>query len=804
MPSLRALWWTIVVGILLGAIATLSPLTILVVTLAVATIAYARRDLPADEAAWVTGLLVAALVARALAIVALNVASVPGQNDQWPAMLFGDEAYALARAARTRDVVLGLPVTRLDYIVMFDSYARTGYTTFLNWIQVMFGSSPYAVRLMNGVLFTAGAALLYRVVRVGFGAVPSLVALATLLFLPSLFLFSISVLKESAYFLLSAAMLAAVVAIVRAGSWPLRAAWMAVFLFCLRVVADLRPGAVVLTGGALVLGAIASWLLGARWRIAIAAVALVVAGVVLVRSSAAVERVRGALVMTAKQHTGHAFTVGHAYKTLDDSFYEDVRTPAASTLTLTAAQAARYIARSTYAFLTVPCPWQVVTRSEAVFIPEQVVWYVLVLAALAGLVPAWRRDPFVTALLVAAILPTAAVVALTTGNVGTLVRLRGLVMPFLVWLGAVGGTVALERAGVAVVDDEGRVFGRVNLVDALCVAFVVGLVPIAYASMLLFRSPKPHLRSVERAEVNREDRRIANGLEIQQKLKLRGDHFTPVLRAFIDDVPAIGFAFEDPTSADVIVGNIPLGTHDLILYDGVQEVARLRGAVTRQAKPGARARVVGALIQLDRATADGLQSGQRYLVNGEPVAEFLTLGAVEPDRHPIKVPNGTIEAPVSGSWSRSVVMRVVCDPDPNEALCRVGTATLGDAALKVMDVPGAPRQLRVLIADIVPDDAPHSATVRIRVAADRGVVDRIHVGDREARGEPADERTASVGEIERRGTGDVALVLRLGLDRARDGWHYKTQIVTPGAPFSFVTDRYAVSGHIVSLAIDER
>lgn len=355
-----------------------------------------------------------------------------------------------------------------------------------------------------------------------------------------------------------------------------------------------------------------------------------------------------------------------------------------------------------------------------------------------------------------------------------------------------------------IVDDEGRVFGRVNLVDALCALFVVALIPVAYASMLLFRTPKPHLRSVERAEINREDRRIANGLEIQQKLKLHGDHFTPVLRAFIGDTPAIGFAFEDPTSADVIVGAIPMGTHDLILYDGVQEVARLRSAVTRAPKPGARARVVGALIQLDRATADGLTRGQRFSVNGDLVAELLALGAVEPDRHPIKVPSGTIEAPVAGSWSRSVVMRVVCEPDPNESLCRAGNATLGDTALKVMDVPGAPRQLRVLIADIVPDEPSHPATARVRVQGDRAVLDRIRAGDREARGEPVDDRAASVTAVERRGAGEVDLVLRLGLDRARDGWHYKTPLVNPGAPFSFVTDRYAVSGQVVSLAIDER
>jgi hypothetical protein len=320
--------------------------------------------------------------------------------------------------------------------------------------------------------------------------------------------------------------------------------------------------------------------------------------------------------------------------------------------------------------------------------------------------------------------------------------------------------------------------------------------------MLLFRSPKPHVRSVERAEVNREDRRIATGLVIQQKLKIRGDHLTPVLRAFIGSTPAIGFTFEDPTSADVIVGDIPMGTHDLVLYDGVREVARVPNAVTRQPTPGARARVVGALVQLDRATADALRQGQRFEVNGEPVAEFLALGDVQPDRHAIKARGTTVEAPVSGAWSRSVVLRVVCEPDPDQAVCRVGTTTLGDPALTVMDVPGAPKQIRVLVADVRPDEPPRAATIRVRAQADRSAIERMRAGDRDMRGEPVDDRTASVVEVHPHGADKVDLVLRLGLDRTRDGWRHKLQPMDPGGSFSFVTDRYAVSGRIVSLAID--
>src|SRR5262249_2310665 len=152
----------------------------------------------------------------------------------------------------------------------------------------------------------------------------------------------------------------------------------------------------------------------------------------------------------------------------------------------------------------------------------------------------------------------------------------------------------------------------------------------------------------------------------------------------------------------------------------------------------------GSLTQLDRATAEGLRQGQQFVVNGEPVAEFLTLGPVDGDRHPVKVASGTIEAPVAGSWRRSVVRRVACDPDPGRSIGRVGTAALGDAALKQMEGPGAPKPLRVLIAEVLPDEPPRRGGVRVRVEVDRAIADRIRVGDRDMRGEPVDERNAVV------------------------------------------------------------
>jgi hypothetical protein len=437
--------WTLAAGAALGVAMILSPLTVVVIVVAAIMMLAARRGLPDPERRWLTTLLAAALAARVLVVFALAVASIQSNSAQNAGIIFGDETYTLARSLRTRNILLGLPASKYDYQVRFDTYGYTSYLPWLSWLQVAFGPSTYAVRLLNGVVFVSGAALLYRLARRGFGVVPALGGLATLLFLPSLFLFSISLLKESIYFLLTAVAIVGTVVAVRPGPWGARAGGAVLLVVSVWLLADLRPGAVALTVGGLLLGIIGQWFLQTPRRVLAAALTAIVAAVAIARSPSASARVLDALTTSAKQHTGHVFTLGHSYKTLDEKFYANVETPTTSRLTLTPAEAARYVARSGLSFVMVPLPWQVATKSEMVFVPEQLLWYLLVVVAIVGLRPAWRRDPLLVSLLVGYVLPTAAVLALVNGNVGTLVRLRGLVTPFLIWVGALGGTVILQR-----------------------------------------------------------------------------------------------------------------------------------------------------------------------------------------------------------------------------------------------------------------------------------------------------------------------------------------------------------------------
>jgi hypothetical protein len=181
-----------------------------------------------------------------------------------------------------------------------------------------------------------------------------------------------------------------------------------------------------------------------RVRIAAAAAALLVMFAVTSRP-AAQQRITSALETTAKMHAGHVFTVGHAYKLLDDGFYVNPVSAAASTLSLTTAESARYVMRAAASFVTVPLPWQLSSTRELSYLPEQLLWYVIVVLLPVGIVAAWRRNRLAAALFAGYTLPTAAALALTNGNVGTLLRLRGIVIPYLIWLSAVGFCAVLQR-----------------------------------------------------------------------------------------------------------------------------------------------------------------------------------------------------------------------------------------------------------------------------------------------------------------------------------------------------------------------
>jgi len=98
-------------GIALGAIAVLSPLTVVAAIAAGLTLAAARRGVPAEERRWLTGVILAALAARVLVVLALFAVNLASQSAQNPGILFGDETFSLTRSLRMRNILLEFPVS---------------------------------------------------------------------------------------------------------------------------------------------------------------------------------------------------------------------------------------------------------------------------------------------------------------------------------------------------------------------------------------------------------------------------------------------------------------------------------------------------------------------------------------------------------------------------------------------------------------------------------------------------------------------------------------------------------------------
>jgi hypothetical protein len=417
----------------IGVAWMLSPLTVLFSVAIVAIVRLGIRDLDGDERRWATTLIVVAIALRLLIIVVLFLAT---NHDQVPfGRFFADEEYFIKRSLWLRNVTLGISMYNFDIEYAFEPNASSSFVDLLAFVQMLAGPSPYGLHLLSIALYLSGVLLLYRAVRVTLGRMPALFGLVVLLYLPSLFAWSLSVLKEPLFVFVSALGIVLASGLARAGSWLRRA----VIAFALVAVAAILQ--TIRAGGASflalsTLGGLATGFVASRRRLMAATlIAVPILLGAIVRIPAVQLRLYVAAQRAARQHWGAVVvSSGYRYRLLDDRFYRDIND--ASSLEFK--ETMRFLARGVAAFLTVPRPWDSRSPAAAAYIPEQVAWYLLVILAVVGTLSGLRRDPAMTGLLVTSTVLIAAAAAFTDGNVGTLVRHRSLALPYLVWLSGAG------------------------------------------------------------------------------------------------------------------------------------------------------------------------------------------------------------------------------------------------------------------------------------------------------------------------------------------------------------------------------
>lgn len=344
---------------------------------------------------------------------------------------------------------------------------------------------------------------------------------------------------------------------------------------------------------------------------------------------------------------------------------------------------------------------------------------------------------------------------------------------------------------MAVVDEQGRLFGRINLFDAIVAVLVLWMIPLAYAGYLLFRAPSPTLTAIEPST-------IVHGPEMQ--VRVRGTHFAPYLRISVGNKQGRTFKFNDPTDADVDLFDTPPGTYDVILYDNSQERDRIPNGLTilPSALPQAKVVAVGTFGNLTDTEAAKLTAGTQ--IAGIGVVEQV--GRLQPQLQRVFVRPNAVEVPIADARMLPAVVRLSCfvRSAQGQPECVTGFS-LQPATLLFFEMFG--RQVPFQIDQVRSIEPVVPVRVTVRFAGEPQVLAGIRPGDmdfaeiRNELGASARVDAVSGGG----GTRDARLTVQA--QRGADGWLYANVPLRAGGAFALRNDRYEVHGTILALDAPE-
>jgi len=256
---------------------------------------------------------------------------------------------------------------------------------------------------------------------------------------------------------------------------------------------------------------------------------------------------------------------------------------------------------------------------------------------------------------------------------------------------------------VTLLDDRGRVGGRFNVVDAAAAIVLIVLIPIGYGAYLLFRTPTPTLVSIVPATLLEGSR---------QRVEIDGANLRPFMRVTFDTTPAKSFLLGSTKYALVDLPDLKPGAYDVVLYDYMQEVARLPKAITiAPIATDVELEVVGAFKSPSDALAN-LKVGDRFPPGATAIAEVVAVGAPTSGDLRLRVGDETLRV-ASSQRERPATLRVKCyavRAEDGTARCVVPTAdervAVAPDALLTLSTPQGPVLFQIASARAPNADAP--------------------------------------------------------------------------------------------------
>lgn len=346
---------------------------------------------------------------------------------------------------------------------------------------------------------------------------------------------------------------------------------------------------------------------------------------------------------------------------------------------------------------------------------------------------------------------------------------------------------------MAIVDEQGRLFGRFNVVDVVVVVFVAGLIPLLYGASVLFRTPQPTLTAIEPASL------AAGG---GQRVTIKGENLRPYMRVSFGNNQGRSFLFKSVNEAQIELNDMAPGVYDVVLYDVAQEQSRLSKAFTvlPSALPPTKVTLVGVFGNLDAERAKLLKPGD--VVAG--VGTIRALGEPMPAQVRINTNGLIVQIPVERAVMLPAEVEGVCDmlPQTGVPYCLANGTSLQPTIVLMGDHTAGKLPFQI---DQLRAPAPlETVDVVARFTAAPALIGAIRKDDVD-RGMYSNPLAAGATVIDVRTRPFNALLLeadvtlRLQAQRGSEGWIYASAPVRVGGEIALRTPRYQASGAVLKV-----
>jgi hypothetical protein len=366
---------------------------------------------------------------------------------------------------------------------------------------------------------------------------------------------------------------------------------------------------------------------------------------------------------------------------------------------------------------------------------------------------------------------------------------------------------------MAIVDDRGRVAGRVNLLDAFVAVFLLVLVPLGYGAYLLFRTPQPKLLAIAPTTVYQ-------GPNV--RIGISGLNLRPFMRVSFDTVQGRTFMIGSTKFAAIDLPDLPPGKYDVVLFDYMQEVDRLPKALTVLAQapqPTVEMEVAGSFLYMPGTATFAV--GTKFPPTGDPIAEVIAIGSPAPADVRVRAGDVTVVVPSPGQTAIPATLRVKCTVSAtSDGTLHCNVSGPQTAAVVAPDsnltLAGPNGWVNFQISEAHSTTKPATARARVSFLVDAAMLPRIKIGDVDqslgagALGfgarivstndvGPAAAGALAPGPILSRQPRVLTATLEVPIQRVPAGWSYKGAPFKIGSPLVFETRDYVAHGEVADV-----